>query len=129
MKEEAVLVLSALIDGEEVTDLALLAEALDDPAGREALVEFARLRSTVRADGSQPSPAFYREALQAREPSKVWSPPRALRRLAAAVVLILASGGLVDLGLYLRGRGPEQPPHPTRVFRFEPGVDWHASTK
>jgi cytochrome c-type biogenesis protein CcmH/NrfG len=129
MKEEAMLVLSALMDGEEVTDLALLAEALDDPAGRQALVEFARLRSTVRADESQPSPAFYREALQVREPAKAWSAPRALRRLAAAVVLILAAGGLVDLGLYLRGKGPEQPPHPTRVLRFEPGVDWHARTR
>jgi hypothetical protein len=130
MKEESMVVLSALVDGEEVTDLALLTEALADPAGREALVEFIRLRSSVRSDPSRPRPAFYQATRQVLGRPNAWSGAPVLRRLAAVVVLVLASGGLIDLALYLRGdRGAEQPPRPTRVLRFEPGVDWHANAR
>jgi hypothetical protein len=130
MKEEWMVVLSALVDGEEVTDLALLAESLVAAEGREALLEFVRLRAAVRSDESRPRPEFYEKVrpLLGRSAGGVGRP--FLRGLAAAVVFVLGTAGLVDLGLRLRGEKPaEQPPRATRVLRFEPGVDWHMSAR
>jgi hypothetical protein len=130
MKDEWMAVLSALVDGEEVSDLALLAEALSAAEGREALLDFVRLRATVRDDQTRPGPAFYEKVRPVLGAPGGWSAPRLLRRIAAAVVFVLATAGLVDLGLRLRGEKPaEQPPRATRVLRFEPGVDWHVSAR
>ncbi len=123
-------VLSALVDGEEVTDLAVLAEALAAGEGREALLEFVRLRAAVRADESRPRPEFYEKVrpVLGRSGGRVGRP--FLRGLAAAVVFVLGTAGLVDLGLRLRGeKAADQPPRATRVLRFEPGVDWHTSAR
>jgi len=123
-------VLSALVDGEEVNDLALLAEALSVAEGRDAILDFVRLRAAVRADQSRPRAAFYEKVRSVLEAPSGRSAPRVLRRIAAAVVLVLATAGLVDLGWRLRdGGSAEQPPRPTRVLRFEPGVDWHANVR
>jgi len=130
MKEEWTVVLSALVDGEEVTDLAALAESLAAAEGREALLEFVRLRAEVRADESRPRPEFYEKVRPVLGRSAAWAGRPFLRGLAAAVVLVLGTAGLVDLGLRLRGdKAAEQPPRATRVLRFEPGVDWHTSTR
>jgi hypothetical protein len=130
MKDEWMVVLSALVDGEEVGDVAVLAEALSAVEGREALLDFVRLRAAVRADESRPQPAFYEKVRPVLRAPRGWSAPRVLRRVAATVVFVLATAGLVDLGWRLRGEKPaEQPPRATRVLRFEPGVDWHVSAR
>ena len=130
MKEEWTVVLSALVDGEEVTDLAVLAESLASAEGRETLLEFVRLRAAVRADESRPRPEFYEKVRPVLGRSAGWAGRPFLRGLAAAVVFVLGTAGLVDLGLRLRGdKGAEQPPRATRVLRFEPGVDWHTSAR
>jgi hypothetical protein len=130
MRDEHMAVLSALVDGEDVSDLTLLAEALSTAEGREALLDFVRLRAHVRADQSRPQPAFYDKVRPVRGAPRGWSTPRLLRRIAAVVVFVLATAGLIDLGFRLRGEKPaEQPPRATRVLRFEPGVDWHVSER
>jgi hypothetical protein len=130
MKEEWMEVLSALVDGEDVADLALLAEALAAAEGREALLEFVRLRTAVRADESRPRPQFYEKARAVLGSSGWWHGRPFLRGLAAAVVFALGTAGLVDLGFRLHGdKAAEQPPHATRVLRFEPGVDWQTRAR
>ncbi len=130
MKEEWMVALSTLVDGEAVNDPALLAEALASAEGREALLEFLRLRAAVRADASRPRPEFYERLRPVVGGSELWPARRVLRGLAAAVVFVLGTAGLVDLGLRLRGEKPaDRPPHATRVLRFEPGVDWHTSAR
>ena len=129
MKEEWMVGLSALVDGEDVADVALLAEALADPEGREALFQLVRLRATVRADESRPRPEFYEKMRPILVVSGAWSGRRVLRGLAAAVVFILGTASLIDLGLRLREKPADQPPRATRVLRFEPGVDWKTSAR
>jgi hypothetical protein len=130
MREEAMVVLSTLVDGEEITDLSVLAEALEAAEGRAVLLEFVRLRSAVRMDESRPGPSFYEHVLPIITPHGRWSRPRVVRSLAAAAVLVLGLAGLMDLGFRLRGTpAAEQPPRATRVLRFEPGVDWHTSAR
>jgi len=130
MKEEWMVALSALVDGEAVNDPALLAEALASAEGRAALLEFVRLRATVRADESLPRAEFYESVRPMLGKPGGWISRPFLRRLAAAVVFVLGTAGLVDLGLRLRGEKPaDQPPRATRVLRFEPGVDWQTSTR
>ncbi len=130
MKEEWMVVLSALVDGEEITDLAVLAESLAAAEGREALLEFVRLRAAVRTDESRPRPEFYEKVRPVLGRPAGWVGRPFLRGLAAAVVFVLGTAGVIDLGLRIRGEKPaEQPPHATRVLRFEPGVDWRTSTK
>jgi len=130
MKEEWMVALSALVDGEEVADPALLSEALASAEGRAALLEFVRLRAAVRADDSCPRPEFYEKVRPAVGPARAWSSRGLLRGLAAAVVFVLGTAGLVDLGLRLRGvKQAEQPPRASRVLRFEPGVDWQTTTR
>lgn len=130
MREDWIVILSALVDGEEVTDLTLLAEALSATEGREALLEFLRVRAAIRADQGRPRSTFYEKVRPVLGSPRAWSARRILRGLAAAVVFLLGTAGLVDLGLRLRGEKPaEQPPRATRVLRFEPGVDWHVTAR
>lgn len=124
MKDESFEILSAFVDGEPV-DPGALTEALLSPGGREALVDFARLRSAVGADDSRPSAGFYREMerqLGGRLPS--WTSWHVLRRAAAVVVLGLAGLGINDLVTRLLDGRSDEPPRATRVLRFTPGVDW-----
>jgi len=121
--------LSALVDGEQVGDVAVLAEALSAPEGRAALLDYVRLRTVVRGDDGRPRPQFYEKVRPILARPSRWSAPRRFRRIAAAVILVLGTAGLVDLSLRLRERPADQPPHATRVLRFEPGVDWQVSER
>jgi hypothetical protein len=110
-------VLSTFCDG-AIVDPDRLAEALANPRAREALVDFARLRAAVAC--SDPLPASLDRL-----------PPVRLRRstlwagLAGAAAMLV----LVVLTLTLRqpswdvGRGGA-PPTPSRIVRYQPGVDW-----
>lgn len=125
MNDDAMVILSALVDGDPVPPDAL-ADALLAPGAREALVDFARLRAEVGADESRPSTAFYSAIHQGlgtrpRPRRTVW---RALQGVAAAVVLALAAVGAMSLPERFAAGG-DQPPRATRVLPFTPGVDWH----
>ena len=106
--------LSALIDREDV-DPDALALALDDPAGRAQLVDFVRLRVRVHDELMDPPAAA--PALGRRHSS-----PRMWTVRAALVLLPLALGAAG--GAWWVERRESQPPTPTRVVQFVPGVDW-----
>ena len=110
--EERFEVLSALLDREAV-DPDALARALDDPAGRAQLVDFARLRARVQLEFSVGDPI----------PSR--SRPSSARRWLARVALVLLplSLGLVGGAWWVEQRDM-RPPTPDRVVRLVPGVDW-----
>jgi hypothetical protein len=118
-------VLSAFVDGEPV-EPDVLAPALLAPGGREALLDFARLRSALAAEEDRPRPEFYARmsgVLPAASPVGARTP--GTRWLTLAAVVLLGALGLADVGLRLRdARGGEQPPRPDRVLQFQPGVDW-----
>jgi hypothetical protein len=116
-------VISALLDGEPVAP-DVLAAALLAPGVREALVDFAGLRSKLASDDSRPSHEFHHamNGILGRRRLPVW---QVLRRAAAAVVLALAAVGAISLGMRFRGNAADEPPRATRVIQFTPGVDWH----
>lgn len=121
MHDEALELLSAFLDGEEV-DPRSLAEALSQPGAREALRDWTLLRADVR-DDARPTPAFYARMdatlSRAAEPWWRWAVPIPWPALAAA-------GAVVVVMLALAGRErPEVPPIPARVLSFEEGVEWH----
>jgi hypothetical protein len=118
MREELSEALSAFVDGEDF-EPQVLAQALGEPGAREMLIECVLLRGAC-AGAERPSEAFY-AAMTARLAARRGRP--ALRLLAAAAVLALAVLGLFDLGARLYpGRRADEPPTPTRVLQFEPGV-------
>lgn len=133
--QEPLEILSAFLDGEPIAPEAL-AQALAAPGGREALLDFARLRTEMAADQNRPSPAFY-EAMARQTGSQARGPrPGTLRpwtavllRVAAIVILALASFGAGELLTRLRGGASDGPPRATRVLRFTPGVDWHEQAR
>ena len=113
--------LSALCDGEMV-DPDALAAALDDPAARQALVEFVRLRCAVNRDRA-PLPRSL-EALRRHR----WSIARASVPLpAVAALVVLAVLGAWVIPRPARAPSSDTPPAPTRVISYVPGVDWHST--
>lgn len=118
--------LSAFIDGEQV-GADELARALATPGGRDALIDFVRLRERFPRDDTTPSEAFY-----ARMRTVLVSPRPTTNRwrkwvaAAAAATVILALAGFA---LVWRQSGVIQPtpPRPDRVIEFEPGTEWQAS--
>jgi len=112
-------VLSAFVDGEPV-DPAQLAAALHDPDARAALIDFVRFRDAARAD-TEALPASL-ERLRQPTPQR-----RVLRWVAAAAVLVLmfVAGLLTPQPWRQNPASSDTPPQPTRIERFEPGVDWH----
>jgi len=108
-------VLSALIDREPV-DADALALALDEPEGRQVLVDFIRLRGAVISeldtDKQTSLPLVHAKGAGVL---RLW-------RLAAMVLLPLMVG--VGGGYWWREREQRRPPTPTRVIQFVPGVDW-----
>ena len=114
-------ILSAFCDG-EIVDPDLLAAALADPRGREALVDFARLRAALGPAGALPASLASLRAAGVRSRIQVWTVAVAA---AAMVLLIVAAASLLPRSLNTRN-ADQPPPSPTRVLRFVPGVDWHA---
>lgn len=112
--------LSAFVDGEPV-DLERLSAALDDAEARRALLDFVRLRELARSDAA-PLPASLGQLRHALSRGHL------LRWTAAAAVLVFAFivGLLTPTPWDDRdSNGVQPPPHPVRVERFQPGVDWH----
>jgi hypothetical protein len=126
MNDDAVAILSALVDGESVSPDAL-ADALLAPGARETLVDFARLRAELAADESRPSATFIASMHEVLGRRHGGGPAvgRALRGLAAAVFMALAVVGTISLPTWFEHRGADEPPRATRVLQFTPGVDWH----
>ena len=118
-------VLSAVLDG-EVVDIEALEIALEDPGGRRVFVDFVRLRQAAGKDTTTPHPEFYK-----RLPGELTLSRRIMHRrialpLAAAAILVaLLLGSLLNPDRVRPDRGAAAPPEPARVLRFEPGVDWH----
>ena len=109
-------VISALIDGEAV-DPGQLETALAQPAARALLVDFARLRQTVRQSDEDEVPGAL-EAMPIGRPP-LWSTRVPLSvAVGIAVVAVVAS-----LLLPRTGDSTELPPV-ERAVSFEPGVDW-----
>lgn len=104
--------LSALLDRETI-DPGALAEALDDPAGRARLVDFARLRAQMQQEFAVDD---QKVAAPARSPARRW-----LAR--AALILLPLALGLVGGAWWVEQR-ELRPPTPDRVVQFVPGVDW-----
>jgi hypothetical protein len=112
-------VLSAFCDGEPV-DPDRLAAALADARAREALVDFARLRAAVTSSSPLPeSLSRLRPALVVRRPP-LWA---AVAAAAATIVLVALTAQLLPRAWFTRG-ATDGPPSPTRIVRYEPGVDW-----
>jgi hypothetical protein len=117
-------VLSALLDGDGV-DIGELEVALDDPEGRRALVDFVRIRQTAAADDTTPRREFSERALEAltlRQRINARGLPFPVA--AAAILIAMLLGSLLNLDLIRSSRATDSPPEPARVLRFEPGVDW-----
>src|SRR5262245_55900810 len=117
-------VLSALLDG-EVIEIQTLERALDDPRGRAALVDFARLRQIAKADDARPGERF---SGRARSEASSGSRRLVTRGVpwplaAAAVVIAMLAGSLVSFDDFTSG-GQSGPPQTTRELRFQPGIDW-----
>ena len=110
--EERFEVLSALLDREAV-DPDALARALDDPAGRAQLVDFARLRARMQQEFSVDDSVT---PTARRSTARRW-----LAR--AALVLLPLSLGLFGGAWWVEQR-EMRPPTPDRVVQFVPGVDW-----
>ena len=115
--------ISAFVDGEPV-DPDHLAGALEDPEARAALVDFVRMRAAVRA-GDPPLPTSLTTFRQ-----RPVAGFRLLRwpAVAALLVLVFLAGLMVPRpSISGRDTGSGDPPPPTRVEKFTPGVDWHQS--
>lgn len=132
---DALELIDAFADGERLTPEALRA-ALADPAARDYLVDLLELRGLVQAHVALDVP------VAPPAPRASWS-ARSLWRAAAAIVIL----GAASFAGFAAGRHAEPPaaaaantaaavmapavsepsvaPEPTRVIRFQPGVDWH----
>ena len=116
--------LSALLDGAPI-EIAALEAALADADARRGLVDFVRLRQLVRSDGAVPRPEFAGKVERAVARRRTFSKLRVpLPLAAAAVVLALLGGSLIDMKSLLPRREQEQteqvqPPQPSRVLQFD----------
>jgi hypothetical protein len=117
-------VLSAVLDGDTV-DIGQLQSALENPAGRRVLLDFVRLRQTAANDNMTPRREFYDRvpgALTLNRRAQTRSLPFPVA--AAAILLAMLLGSLVNLNFIRQDGEPSAPPEPARVLKFEPGVDW-----
>jgi hypothetical protein len=114
-------ILSAFCDG-EVVDPDVLAEALADSRARDALIDFARLRAAVAVTTRVPASLAGLRDSPARPRLGGWT---VVAAAAAMVLLIVVSAALLPRTLFTRSTD-QSPPSPSRVLRFEPGVDWHS---
>ena len=106
--------LSALIDGETV-DADAVADLLEAPTNRALLIDFLRLRVSVKTDDER-APEWRADRFGALEPS---SPRRVQTALRAAAVLALLTAGALG-GTWIEGiMTRERPPEPTRVVQLQ----------
>lgn len=116
-------VLSAVLDGDPV-DLAQLETALDNSEGRRAFVDFVRLRQTAASDNAMPRREFSERARADLTVSRrIRDRSLPFPVAAAAILVAMLLGSLLNFDS-VRPERPAAPPEPTRVLRFEPGVDW-----
>jgi negative regulator of sigma E activity len=116
-------VLSALLDGDAV-DIRLLETALENPEGRRVFVDFVRLRQTAVSDDAPPR-EFHDRVLGSLTPKRrTWARSVPFPLAAAAVLLAMLFGSILDLDFISQDLNPAAPPEAARVLRFEPGVDW-----
>ena len=112
-------VLSAFCDGDAV-DPGLLAAALANSQGRDALIDFARLRAAVAPIGALPASLGELR----RPPARHRAGWVMVAAAAAMVLLIVAAASLLPRISFTKSTD-QFPPSPSRVVRYEPGVDWH----
>jgi hypothetical protein len=116
--------LSALLDGASI-EIPALEAALADAAARRGLVDFVRLRQLAREDAAMPTSEFAERVERAVGRSRAFARLRVpLPLAAAAVVLALLGGALIDVKSLLPQREREQteqvpPPQPSRVLQFD----------
>jgi hypothetical protein len=112
--------LSRFVDGDSV-DPDRLADALGSPEGRDALVDYAQLRTSVRVSLAEPAPAFY----TAWRRDCAERPRLAGRSLPYRVAAVLiGAAALAGYGVDVwRQRPADAPPRVDRVLRFEP-TEW-----
>lgn|SRR5688572_3042195 len=117
-------VLSAVLDGDAV-DIGQLENALDDPEGRRVFVDFVKLRQSAANDDITPRREFYEGVVRDLTRNQpVWRRGLPYPLAAAAVLLAMLFGSLLDQSFIRHDRAAAGPPEPARVLRFEPGVDW-----
>lgn len=117
-------VLSAVLDG-DVVDIGELATALEQPEGRQVFVDFVKLRQAAFNDDVTPRREFYQRAVRDLPLSQpVWRRGMPYPLAAAVVVIAMMLGSLLDQNFIRQDPAVPGPPEPTRVLRFEPGVDW-----
>ena len=111
--------LSALLDGEpiEIDDLEAV---LEQPAARRALVDFVRLRQVTRPDVATPRAGFDERVQRALSRRRRFTRLRVPLPLAAAAVLLaLLGGSLLDVKWPAVNREQVRPPQPSRVLTFD----------
>ena len=118
MTETHTEILSAFCDG-RIVDPDQLADALADPRARDALVDFARLRAAVTSSHPLPASLTRLRPAPVRRP-QLWA---AMAGAAAMLVLVALTVALLPRTWIARDT-TDGPPSPTRVLRYEPGVDW-----
>jgi hypothetical protein len=116
-------VLSAFCDG-AVVDPDLLAAALEDPRARTALVDFARLRAAVTSSHPLPDSLARLQPAVVRR-SRLWA---AAAGAAAMLVLVALTFAMLPRAWFERDSSVD-PPAPSRVIRYQPGVDWAPETR
>jgi hypothetical protein len=120
--------LSAFLDDHPVSPEAL-ADALAQPGGREALLDFVLVRTTLR-DEEVPTERM-RLALQLRLATAVPLRRRTASWMAAAAVLLAAAATAVwwrhESSVTSGDDGGANPPAVTREVPFSEGVDWFRS--
>ena len=137
---EAVLeaTISAALDGERV-DLSVLRRALAQENGRTVLASFVLLRAATAAD---PIEADERVAARTRATllrrTRGWFAPRHLAVAASVAAMAVAASFWLGAQWQRAATSPSptpgvavaeatrapQPPSPTRMLQFQPGVDW-----
>ncbi len=121
MTENHTEILSAFCDG-EIVDPDAFADALADAPARAALVDFARLRAAVAPVGALPASLGELR----RSPERPTAPRWAMVAAAAAMVLLIVAAASLLPRISFTESNDQVPPAPSRVMRYEPGVDWHA---
>jgi hypothetical protein len=121
MSDTHTAMLSAFCDG-EVVDPDVLGKALADPHARDALIDFARLRAAVALTSPVPASLARLRVSPVRPRLFGWT---VVAAAAAMVLLLVVSAALLPRTLFTRTTD-QSPPSPSRVLRFEPGVDWHS---